>query len=374
MNSNLSASILRTLFLIALLCGLLFLIWEVRYTIIYVLIAAILALIGKPLVEVLSNKKLKKFKLNRSGSAAFTLLLMISLIGGVLSAFIPSFVAELEALSSLDIEALILELETGVIQFQEKLTGQSLEPASSGQIVRDTAQRIFNFENVSNTFEGLLSGLGNLVFALFSVLFMTFFFLREKHLFRNIILALVPDRYEEKVLHVAPRMKTTLSRYFIGLLIQVTLITCLVSIGLSAIGFKNTIVIGFFAGLLNLIPYIGPIIGMAFGLILGLAQSLAGEFSATFSTLAILIICVFAAIQMIDNFILQPVIFSNSINAHPLEIFLVISVAATLSGISGMIVAVPVYSVLRLLAAEFFPQVKLVRKLTANLQADDKRL
>lgn len=372
MTNKLTPTIIRTLLVVALLCGLLLLIWKVRFTIIYILIAAILALIGKPLVEVLSSDKYKRIKMNRGGAAAITLLLMVTLFGGILSAFIPSLIAELEVLSAINVEALFEEVEIGIINLQESITGQQVEMESSQELIKDTVKRIFNFENISDTFESLLSGLGNLMFALFSILFMTFFFLREVHLFRNIILALVPDNYEQKVLHIAPRMKNTLSRYFIGLLMQVTLITSLVSIGLSAIGFENTIVIGFFAGLLNLIPYIGPIIGMAFGLILGLSQSIAGEFSASFPTLALLIICVFAGIQMIDNFILQPIIFSNSINAHPLEIFIVISVAATVSGISGMIVAVPVYSVLRLVAAEFFPQVKFVRKLTANLQVHDK--
>jgi predicted PurR-regulated permease PerM len=373
MTNKLTSTILRTLFAIALICALLLLIWKVRFTIIYILIAAILALIGKPLVDVLSGDKYKKVNLNRGASAAITLLLMVTILGGVLSVFIPSLLAELEVLSTIDVEALFEEVELGIINLRESITGQEMEVESSKDLIKGTVERIFNFENISNTFESLLSGLGNLMFALFSILFMTFFFMREVHLFRNIILALVPDNYEAKVLRIAPRMKNTLSRYFIGLLMQVTIVTSLVSIGLSAIGFENTIVIGFFAGLLNLIPYIGPIIGMAFGLILGLSQSIAGEFSASYPTLALLIICVFAGIQMIDNFLLQPIIFSNSINAHPLEIFIVISVAATISGISGMIVAVPVYSVLRLVAAEFFPQVKLVRKLTANLQLHDKK-
>ncbi len=371
MKNSITTTVIRSLFIIALIVGLLLLLWSVRYTIIYILVAAILALIGKPLVDLLSNRHWKKIKINRSVAAAFTLLLMLAIFGGLLGVFIPSLVSELEVLSEIDVNEIFEQAEVSLLDFQERLTGKRPAPEGNKKLLRTTAERVLNFENVSNTFESLVAGLGNLVFALFSVVFMTFFFLKEQNLFRNIILALVPDTYEGKVLHVAPRLKKTLSRYFIGLVLQVSLITSLVSIGLSAIGFENTIVIGFFAGLLNLIPYIGPIIGMSFGLILGLSQSIAGEFSVAFPTLAVLIICVFSAIQLLDNFVFQPLIFSSSINAHPLEIFIVISIAATVAGISGMIVAVPTYSVIRLLAAEFFPHVKLVRKLTANLKLHD---
>ncbi|MGB0177335.1 MAG: AI-2E family transporter, partial [Owenweeksia sp.] len=131
------------------------------------------------------------------------------------------------------------------------------------------------------------------------------------------------------------------------------------------------VAIAFFAGLMNIIPYIGPLIGMSFGLVIGLSANLTAELSMEPIPLALLIIGVFGVVQLIDNFILQPLIFSSSINAHPLEIFLVISIAAVIAGIPGMIVAVPTYSVLRLLAREFFPNVKAIRKLTQNLQSID---
>ena len=195
--------------------------------------------------------------------------------------------------------------------------------------------------------------------------------MKEEFLFRNIVLALVPDSFEGRIINISPRLKKVLSRYFAGILIQITLITLLISVGLYFIGFENFIAIAFFAGLMNIIPYIGPLIGMAFGLILGLSTNFTAELSMEPIPLAPMIIGVFGLVQLIDNFILQPVIFSNSINAHPLEIFLVISIAAVIGGIPGMIVAVPTYSVLRLLAREFFPNVKFIRRLTQNLQPID---
>jgi predicted PurR-regulated permease PerM len=369
-QNKIVSQVIRIFLSLALVVGFGLLLWTVRFTIIYIFIAAIFALIGKPLVDFISGKKIKRFSINRTLAAAITLLLMVSILSGVFIAIIPSLLNELEALTNIDLNQLFNEVELSIASIQESITGKKPNIQEDGSLLKNAMVGMLNFENISDTFEGFLSGLGNLVFALFSVVFMAFFFLREQHLFRNIILALVPDRYEFKVLHVAPSLKNNLSRYFLGLMIQVSIVTTLVSISLTTIGFENTLVIGFFAGLLNLIPYIGPIIGMAFGLILGFSQHMTGEFAMSFPTLALLIIIVFASIQMIDNFVLQPIIFSNSINAHPLEIFIVISIAATLAGIGGMIVAVPVYSVIRLLAGEFFPQIKLVRKLV-GLKPDE---
>lgn len=366
MNNQWVGPVIRVFLSLALVVGLALLLWAVRFTIIYILIAAIFALIGKPLVDFLSGRTWQKLKINRNLAAGITLLLMVAVFGGVLTAVIPSLIFELEALTNIDINVLFNETEVAIGHLRETLTGESVDVTTEEPLLRRTFVRLLNFENISNTFEGLISGLGNVVFAIFSILFMAFFFLRERHLFRQIILAIIPDRFEIRVIQVAPRLKKNLSRYFLGLLIQVSMVTTLVSLGLTALGFENTLVIGFFAGLLNLIPYVGPLIGMAFGIILGISQHIGGDFGFPLSTLIVLIIVVFGSIQMIDNFILQPVIFSNSINAHPLEIFIVISVAATLSGISGMIVAVPVYSVIRLLAGEFLPDVKFVQRLTGN--------
>jgi predicted PurR-regulated permease PerM len=219
---------------------------------------------------------------------------------------------------------------------------------------------VVNVEKVTETFTNLIGSLGNLAFALFSVLFISFFFLKERNLFRTIIMAFVPDRFENRVKNIYPRLRSNISRYFVGLLIQITIITTLVSIGLKLGGFHNTIVIGFFAGLINVIPYLGPIIGLSFGITLGMAQTL-GDSSLQFAPAFFIIIGVFGLVQVLDNFITQPFIFSTSIRAHPLEIFLVISFAASLAGIAGMIVAVPVYSVFRLLAGEFLGHIKFIR-------------
>tara|TARA_Y100001978_G_C23673985_1_gene425351 strand:- start:522 stop:1649 length:1128 start_codon:yes stop_codon:yes gene_type:complete len=365
--NKVTRQVLLSVFYLALIVWSGYMVWQVRYTLTYVLVSAVISIIGKPLVDALSGQRWPKLKINRSLAAALTLLIMMTLVGVLFSIFIPALMHELSVLANVDYESLYQEIQNEIISIQSSLgmdTSNSVNSIESSRVGSKVVEAL-SFDKVSDTFTNLIGSLGNTAFAIFSILFITFFFLREKFLFRNIVLSLIPDKYDDRVHKVTPRLRNNLTRYFAGLLLQITIITTLVSVGLKIAGFHNTIVIGFFAGLINVIPYLGPIIGLAFGLLLGLAQTISNT-NLELGSAFVIILSIFAVVQLIDNFITQPIVFSTSIRAHPLEIFLVISFAASIAGISGMIVAVPVYSVIRLLAAEFFPQVKFVRWLTQN--------
>jgi len=317
---------------------------------------------SKPIVDLLSGERFPKIKLGRNLAAIVTLLLLLSLVAGVIGLFIPSLLEEIQALREVDFEGLFKQFKVELQDLQASLglsTGINFRIPSQEEIMPQMGDLI-NMQKLTDTFTNLIGGLGNLAFAIFSILFISFFFLRERNLFRTIIMAFVPERFEKRIGNIYPRLRSNISRYFVGLLIQITIITTLVTLGLRLGGFHNTIVIGFFAGLVNIIPYLGPVIGLSFGITLGLAQAL-GDNTMALGPAFFIIIIVFGIVQFLDNFITQPFIFSTSIKAHPLEIFLVISFAASIAGISGMIVAVPFYSVLRLLAGEFLGHIKFVR-------------
>ena len=369
--SKITKQVISTLFAIAGISLLLYGLYMVRSIIIFIIISAVLALIGKPLTNIFCGERWHWLKLNRNLAAAITLFLMISIFAGVLTLFIPSLISELQVLSKIDYEKVISSLTNEVQSWQNYLGNRtSMIKTNQEWSFSNTLSELIDFGNVSDTLTGFLGSLGMTVYSAFSILFITFFFLRERDLFKNIIITLVPTRYEEQVEHVIPGVKKSMTRYFTGLVIQITIITTLVSIGLKLIGFNNTIVIGFFTGLVNVIPYLGPIIGMAFGLVLGIATNYTSPDPTDLLLLIFLIFTVFGSVQLIDNFFIQPIIFSTSINAHPLEIFLIITITGTLVGIPGMIVAVPGYSILRLLACEFFPHSKIVKRLTSQKQPD----
>jgi predicted PurR-regulated permease PerM len=209
---------------------------------------------------------------------------------------------------------------------------------------------------------------GSLVFAVFSIVFITFFFLKDTGLFVNFLIALVPTQYEERVRQSVESISRLLTRYFGGILIQITIITIIVSSLLSLFGIQNALLIGFFAALINVIPYLGPLIGAVFGVILTISANLDIDFYTQMLPLLLKVVAVFAIMQLIDNFVLQPFIFSNSVSAHPLEIFIVILMGAQLGGITGMILAIPFYTVIRVIGKVFLSEFRIVQKITAGMK------
>ena len=110
----------------------------------------------------------------------------------------------------------------------------------------------------------------------------------------------------------------------------------------------------------------------AFGVTIGITSNLELEFYTQLLPLVYKIALVFLIVQLIDSLIFQPLVISNIVKAHPLEIFLVILIAGTLAGIGGMIIAVPIYTILRIIAKEFLNNFKIVQQLTSELEENQK--
>jgi len=224
-----------------------------------------------------------------------------------------------------------------------------------------------NPKRIQNILSGMVGFLGNFIIGIFSILFISFFFLREQGLFTGMITNIVPDRFEVETAHAVKESSRLLVRYFIGIATQIIVITTLVSLLLSLFGIKNALLIGFFAALMNVIPYIGPILGATFAMIITFTSNLDLSFYNELLPVMGKVLIVFFIMQMIDNFLIQPFIFGRSVKAHPLEIFLIVLVGAQMGGIIGMVLAIPVYTVLRVVAKVFLSEFKIIQKLTQSI-------
>ncbi len=248
---------------------------------------------------------------------------------------------------------------------------QNTESISGGDSffdqLRNNLIHILDPSKISMIFSSLVGALGNIIITFFSVFFIAFFFLKEQGLFTRIVQSLVPNNNEAQWTHALDESAHLLMRYFTGVLIQITLITIGVSLALKFMGFENALLIGFFAALMNVIPYVGPILGASFGMLITLSSNLDAQFYSELLPMLGWIALVFGIMQLIDNFILQPNIFSKSVKAHPLEIFIIVLVGAKIGGILGMVVAIPVYTIIRVLAKVFFSEFKVVKKITKSL-------
>ncbi len=338
---------------------------------IYILIAGVLSLVGKRLMHLLARIKVGKYKLNRSLSAALVLLFFAFMMFSFFRIFIPLIINETNELSNINIQALENHFATEIEQVQNA-SQRLLESQTDFDLrtyLKDKLTSILELSKIRGFFSGIFSAIGDVFIALFSIFFMTFFFLKDEHLLEKMLLAFVPDKDEKRVLALVDKVVYLLGHYFIGLFIEVNVIITLVTLGLWAvgIGFSHAIIIGLIAGMLNVIPYVGPLISMGIGLIISIATLLSGDVPDNLMMTTILVLIVFMITQLIDNFLLQPVIYSKSVNATPLEIFIVILMAGSLGGILGMILAIPIYTLLRIIAKETLGQFKVVQKITDNI-------
>jgi predicted PurR-regulated permease PerM len=244
----------------------------------------------------------------------------------------------------------------------------NLDPTNIAQY--SSLKNIINTDNlgaIPEFLNHLLSILGSFTIGLFSVTFISFFLLKDSHILENAILVFVNDKSEGRLKKSFEKIKNLLSRYFLGLLLQISILLVMYSIILLIFGIKNAIVIAFLCALLNLIPYIGPLIGAVLMMFLTMTSNMEADFSAVILPKTIYVMIGFFIGQLIDNFFSQPFIFSNSVKSHPLEIFIVILAGGTLMGTTGMIVAIPLYTALKVIFKTFMSENKIVKSLTQDL-------
>lgn len=350
-----------------------FALWYFKSIVLYIIIAGILSLIGSPLVSLLCKIKIKDWRVPRAMGAGLTLLFLWALIFSFFSIFIPIVAKEAKVLSEIKVESVLENLEVP-LQHLDSLFSKSQvttagKPFSAKEYAAEKMISFIDISDVSN-FLGYFAGtLGDIVISIFSISFITFFFLKDDQLVSNVILTITPSRYSVEIQHIMESVSKLLKRYFIGIGIEVISVSTLITVGLSIVGLRlnHILIIAFFAGMVNVIPYIGPIIGGTFGVVIGIATHLHLDYYSELLPLIGLIALVFITVQIIDNVVFQPLIYSSSVHAHPLEIFLVILIAGNLAGIPGMILAIPTYTIIRVIAKEFFKNSQIVKKLTRDI-------
>ncbi|MEK9604514.1 MAG: AI-2E family transporter [Flavobacteriaceae bacterium] len=360
-TNNISKGIIAAVLRLGLIALGIYLLLELKVLVLYLIVAAVISLIGRPIVLFLK----KRLKFNNLLAVTSSLLVLGGVLFGIVSLFIPLVIQQGENLSLLNLNELEGNLEKlmNEIRLFFNLDSSSIEQYSS-------LTNIINIENlgaIPEFLNYLLSILGSFTIGLFSVTFISFFLLKDSHILENAILVFVNDKSEGRLKKSFEKIKNLLSRYFLGLLLQISILLFVYSLVLLIFGIKNAIVIAFLCALLNLIPYIGPLIGAVLMMILTMTSNLEADFSSVILPQTIYVMIGFFIGQLIDNFFSQPLIFSNSVKSHPLEIFIVILAGGTLLGTSGMIVAIPLYTALKVIFKAFLSENKIVKSLTQDI-------
>ncbi len=348
-----------------------FLIYTFSAIVMYVIISWVLSMLGQPLIRIFRTYlRVGRFRAGKNLSAVLVLFCYIIVLLSVLLLFVPLLIQEINTLANLDYNAIGKSLELPLQQLNDWLLqyGIITESKPPQEMVKDALMTVLNFSSISSFFGSSLSAVGSFLVGFFSILFITFFFLKEPALFFNFMVALVPAKYEQQMRDVLNDISTMLTRYFGGVAVQIFLIAIYVSIFLSILGVKNAILIGFFAALMNLIPYLGPALGGGIGILIAVSANLDADFTTVILPMTIKVLIVFWTVQMLDNYFLTPYIFSTTVLAHPLEIFITILVGAQVGGVVGMVLAIPAYTVLRVVAREFLSRFKIVKRITGRLE------
>lgn len=359
MNTDKIIKGLATLIIVAAVLAVLGYLWHV---VVYVAAAAILAILGRPLVRVISSVTLAGRRLSRGVAAAVTLVAIWIIAGGLLSLFAPLVLNKVYELANLDWSAITQMVRQWLISAESYIESNlPIDLPSLELMLKDRVWSLFTPEML----EGVAGYVLSAAIAFFSISFITFFFLKEDGLFYKGVALFFPDKYHENVYRALDSITKLLSRYFAGLLVESLMLMTVVSVVMMLFGMavSDALIIGLIMGVMNVVPYAGPVIGALISMMLSMLAPIDGNMLFTVAVLVSTIIVV----KLIDDFIIQPTLYSERVQAHPLEVFLVILVAGYIGGVWGMLLAIPLYTILRVFAREFLSEYSIVQKLTNQM-------
>lgn len=325
--------------------------WYFANLFVYICVSIVITIVGRPMVRRLSVIKIKNRKIGDTLGAVATILVMLSAIAAFFIFLAPLIVKQANLISNIDTQLLSNYYQGFITDLNNYLFEMGIIKSDENVlvIVQNQLSGLVSFDFISVAIEKLVTATGSLFMAFSIILFLSFFFLREPQLIRNFVLWITPKTHQSNALNIMYNSRSLLSRYFVGLMIELVTMMVLISSTLAILGINNALLIGFLGGLMNIIPYIGPLIGAAVGTLMGIIYVLAMGYYGDLFYNIVSILGVFVFANMIDNFLLQPIIYSKSVRAHPIEIFLVIIMAGNLAGILGMVAAIPVYTIIKVI-------------------------
>jgi predicted PurR-regulated permease PerM len=344
----------------------------------YILLAFVVSLIGQPLMRLFRKIKIKGKSLPNPLLAAFSLVIVFALLFLLLMQVVPvisnilSEASAMKATEDVDNYSMLNQINDWTIQ-TIPWVGEDFDGV---QLLIQKLSEALDPSDIPSFLGSVASAVAGFAVGIFSVMFISFFFIKDETLFGQIVGSLVPDSIEEKVKKTIYDIERLLSRYFIGLIVEVLGVVLLDCLGLwliARVNFNYAIGIAFIAGLLNIIPYVGPLIGEVVGVVLCviLKYGTGMGLGVNIWLFAVIVLAIMLTTQLVDNFIYQPLIYSTSIKANPLEIFVVILIAGHLGGVVGMLIAIPTYTVIRVIASRFFYDFKPVKRLIPDVENEN---
>jgi len=334
--------------------------WYFSNLVLYIFFAFIFSLIGKPVAQTINRIKISNYRVPYGICVMLTMIIFILFFVLILLFLVPVLTREAQNIAGINYDDLSRNLSYLLDNIQDFLYSNNLmdENDTLVGLVINEIKDLANLTNFSNILGGVASATGSFLMGLFAVFFLTFFFMKDNIRLDSVAQFLIGDQHVERLTVVSKKIDVLLSRYYLGLTIEIVSMITLLYIGMTIFGIRGALLMAFFGGVLNAIPYLGPLIGVICSCLFGTVDCLSiNDYQAILPTI-LQISGTFVVANLIDNIVLQPLIYSQSVKAHPVEIFLVIIMGGSFAGIMGMLFAIPVYTMIRTIVIEMFHYVK----------------
>lgn len=351
--------------------------WYFRSVLVYIVLAFVVSLIGHPLMQLFRKAKIRGKSLPDGLLAILSIIIIITLLLLFVTQLIPVVMLIVRDASAMNIESMpydsmLNQLNTWIVSMFPDL-GKDFDLVSA---LLEQIRSAISISSITQLVGSVASVAASVAVGLFAVVFISFYFIKDEKLFGKIVSAWLPDRIESSVEKALDDISHLLSRYFVGLTIEVFGVIAADFLGLwliARIGADYAIGIALIAGILNVIPYVGPLIGEVLGVLLCVVLKYGAGVGLDVPIWAfvLIVLAVMLCVQLIDNFIYQPLIYSTSIKSTPLEIFIVLLIAGEIGGTLGLLVGIPAYTVFRVVAARFFYNRKVVRRLMPDIEHEN---
>lgn len=302
-----------------------------------------------PLVD-----QFERYNLSRGLSAMIIIVLIFAVLGSGISSLIPVLndarISTTDLFASGTLNAKLMQWHHVI---QERFPYIPLPddiPAKITPVITDFVQH-----ELPGYVGKVVAGGASFFSSFFMIIFITFFLLKDERLIKKAIINLVPNRHFELSLNLMYKIQVQLASYLQGQFIAAMSVGILSSIGLLLLNtflsaqISFAVVIGIWAGLANLIPYVGPVAGMIPAVLIVLFNQ-----PDNLWVIIIAVCAVFMAVQLIDNTVVSPFVVGKSVNMHPLTVFLVLIIGGNLMGLIGMMFAVPVAGIIKVTITEFW--------------------
>lgn len=280
---------------------------------------------------------LQKHKIPRAVSVLMIYVILISILSLIIVMIVPPIAEQIGQLAK-NLPLYYERLALGVSEITDSGKQPSLPETLRTLSVSlgETTKSVFS--TITDVFGGLISFI--------AVLVIVFYMIVEEASLKKFVQFLTPVKHQGYVADLINRMQKKMGLWMRGQLTLCLIIGIMTYIGLTILGVKYALLLALIAGILEIIPFVGPIVSAVPAIFIGFSDSLVK---------VLLIIALYFVIQQFENQIIVPKVMQKAVGLNPIIIIVAILIGAKLGGIVGALLAVPVAAAMGVILSDIFP-------------------